>query len=100
MHFQLSSEQTMIVDTVRTFVEKELYPHEDEVERTDAIPPELAKSIQAKARAHQLNDREKRSVAGKRCTKPLHHGIRARFKKRISQLLNQAGFTDSRLTTD
>ena len=49
MHFQLSSEQTMIVDTVRTFVEKELYPYEDEVERTDAIPPELAKSIQAKA---------------------------------------------------
>ena len=49
MHFQLSSEQTMIVDTVRTFVEKELYPYEDEVERTDAIAPELAKSIQAKA---------------------------------------------------
>eukprot|EP01036_Dinobryon_divergens_P045207 gene45207-60377_t len=39
----------MIVDTVRTFVEKELYPYEDEVERTDAIAPELAKSIQAKA---------------------------------------------------
>ena len=49
MHFELSSEQTMIVDTVRAFVEKELYPYEDEVERTDAIPPELVQSIQAKA---------------------------------------------------
>ena len=49
MHFELSQEQTMLVDTVRAFVEKELYPHEDLVERTDAIPPELAQSIQAKA---------------------------------------------------
>ena len=49
MHFDLSHEQTMIVDTVRSFVETELYPHEDLVERTDAIPPELAAQIQAKA---------------------------------------------------
>ena len=41
MQFALSHEQTMIVDTVRAFVENELYPHEDLVERTDAIPPEL-----------------------------------------------------------
>ncbi|MEY3125565.1 MAG: acyl-CoA dehydrogenase [Pseudomonadota bacterium] len=49
MHFELSHEQTMIVDTVRSFVETELYPHEDLVERTDAIPPELAAQIQTKA---------------------------------------------------
>jgi alkylation response protein AidB-like acyl-CoA dehydrogenase len=49
MHFELSHEQTMIVDTVRSFVETELYPHEDLVERTDAIPPDLAAQIQAKA---------------------------------------------------
>jgi acyl-CoA dehydrogenase len=49
MHFELSHEQTMIVDTVRSFVETELYPHEELVERTDAIPPELAAQIQAKA---------------------------------------------------
>ena len=49
MQFALTSEHTMIVDTVRAFVEKELYPHEDLVERTDAIPPELVQSIQAKA---------------------------------------------------
>ena len=49
MQFALSHEQTMIVDTVRAFVENELYPHEELVERTDAIPPALAQSIQAKA---------------------------------------------------
>ncbi|WP_395667519.1 acyl-CoA dehydrogenase family protein [Rhodoferax sp.] len=49
MHFELSHEHTMLVDTVRAFVEAELYPHEDLVERTDAVPPELAAEIQAKA---------------------------------------------------
>lgn len=49
MHFQLSHEHTMLVDTVRSFIETELYPHEDEVERTDEIRPQLAQQIQAKA---------------------------------------------------
>ena len=49
MQFELNTEQKMIVDTVRAFVENELYPHEDEVERLDAVPPALVKSIQAKA---------------------------------------------------
>ena len=42
MDLTLSEEQRLIVDTVRAFVEKELYPHEDEVERLDEVPPELA----------------------------------------------------------
>ncbi len=49
MDFELSSEQTMLVDTVRQFVETELYPHEDMVERLDEIPPELQQQIQSKA---------------------------------------------------
>ena len=49
MQFELNTEQKMIVDTVRAFVENELYPHEDEVERLDEVPPVLVKSIQAKA---------------------------------------------------
>jgi len=49
MQFELNTEQKMIVETVRAFVENELYPHEDEVERLDAVPPALVKSIQAKA---------------------------------------------------
>ena len=35
MEFSLSSEQEMIIDTVRSFVEQELYPHEEEVEKTN-----------------------------------------------------------------
>jgi len=49
MHFELSHEHTMLVDTVRAFIEAELYPHEDLVERTDEIPLELVAQIQAKA---------------------------------------------------
>src|SRR5690606_7681338 len=39
----------MIVDTVRKFVETELEPHEEEVERLDGVPPELAAEIRKKA---------------------------------------------------
>ena len=35
MQFGLTEEQEMIVSTVRSFVETEIYPHEDEVERLD-----------------------------------------------------------------
>ena len=49
MHFELSHEHTLLVDTVRSFIKAELYPHEDLVERTDEIPPELVAEIQAKA---------------------------------------------------
>lgn len=49
MDFSLSSEQQMVVDTVRSFVEKELYPHEDEVERTNAVRPDLVREIKKKA---------------------------------------------------
>ncbi|RFB79144.1 acyl-CoA dehydrogenase family protein [Methylovirgula sp. 4M-Z18] len=49
MSFPLTEEQTMLVETVRSFVENELYPHEDLVEQLDDIPPDLAQSIQDKA---------------------------------------------------
>ena len=49
MHFELSTEQTMLVDTVRSFVEKELYPQEAEVERLDEVPAELAQHLQGRA---------------------------------------------------
>ena len=48
MHFGLSEEQEMIVSTVRSFVENEIYPHEDEVERTGEVRPEVAEAIKAK----------------------------------------------------
>ena len=48
MDFQLSFEQQMIVDTVREFVEKEIYPHEAEVERTGEVPLEIGHEIRDK----------------------------------------------------
>ena len=48
MHFALTEEQQMIVDTTRAFVENELYPHEAEVERTGHLRMELVREIQAK----------------------------------------------------
>ena len=51
MQFGLTAEQEMIVSTVRSFVEKEIYPHEAEVERSGQVPPELAAEIKRKCRA-------------------------------------------------
>jgi acyl-CoA dehydrogenase len=50
MDFALSAEQQMIVDTVRGFVENELYPLEDQVERTGAVPPDMGWDIAAKVK--------------------------------------------------
>jgi acyl-CoA dehydrogenase len=49
MHFALTEEQRLIIDTTRAFVENELYPHEAEVERTGHLRPDLVKEIQGKA---------------------------------------------------
>ena len=54
MHFGLTEEQTMIVETTRAFVETELYPHEAEVERTGVLPLELIRELQKKAMAAGL----------------------------------------------
>ncbi|MBT0956656.1 acyl-CoA dehydrogenase family protein [Alphaproteobacteria bacterium KMM 3653] len=48
MQFGPTEEQQMIVDTVRRFVETEIYPHEAEVERTGEVPAELAEAIKSK----------------------------------------------------
>ncbi|WP_136659060.1 acyl-CoA dehydrogenase family protein [Nitratireductor sp. XY-223] len=48
MNFGLTDEQEMIVSTVRSFVEKEIYPHEDAVERTGAVPEDVASAIKRK----------------------------------------------------
>ena len=54
MDFALSDEQRSIVEVTRAFVERELYPHEEEVERTGVLRPELATEIRAKAIAAGL----------------------------------------------
>jgi acyl-CoA dehydrogenase len=48
MIYGLTDEQNMIADTVRSFVEKEIYPHEDLVERTGEVPAEIAQEIKKK----------------------------------------------------
>ena len=54
MHFGMTDEQRMIIDTTRAFVEAELYPHEAEVERTGHLRMDLIREIQAKAIAAGL----------------------------------------------
>lgn len=54
MDFELDSEQRAIAATVRDFVRRELVPHEDVVERLDAVPPELDKQIRGRAIAAGL----------------------------------------------
>ena len=49
MDFALTDEQEMIVDTVRTFVDRELVPHEDDVERLGEVPPDLVKGIRRRS---------------------------------------------------
>ena len=48
MEFGLSHEQQLVVDTVRNFVEQELYPLEDEVERSGTVPRALGREIRDK----------------------------------------------------
>lgn len=54
MDFGLTQEQQMIVETTRSFVENELYPHEAGVERTGHLDMDLVREIQQKAIAAGL----------------------------------------------
>ncbi len=49
MNFEYSEEQRMLIDMARSFVEKELYPHEEEVERTGELRRDLYEEIKQKA---------------------------------------------------
>jgi acyl-CoA dehydrogenase len=49
MDFGLTSEQQMLVDSIRAFVDAELKPYEEEVERTNKVRPELIQQIHAAA---------------------------------------------------
>lgn len=49
MDFGLSVEQRLLVESVRAFVEEELYHHEAEVERSDEVPDNVARAIREKA---------------------------------------------------
>ena len=51
MDFSIDDDQQMVVDTVRAFVNRELAPYEDEVERTGQVPPELVQQIRERSLA-------------------------------------------------
>ena len=50
MNFGLTEEQDMIVDTVRSFVETEIYPLEYEVEKLGYVPDEMGQEIARKVK--------------------------------------------------
>lgn len=49
MSLSYTDEQRMVADGVRAFVERELMPHEEMVERADEVPPELFAELKSKA---------------------------------------------------
>jgi acyl-CoA dehydrogenase len=51
MDFSLTPEQDMVVSTVRSFVETELYPLEAEVDRLGEVPPAMAQATREKVLA-------------------------------------------------
>ncbi len=52
MDFEPTPGQTLLIDSIRAFVEAELAPHEEAVERTGEVPPELGQAIREAALAH------------------------------------------------
>jgi acyl-CoA dehydrogenase len=47
--FSLTDEQRMLVEMTHDFVETEMLPHEETLERTDALPPELGAILKKRA---------------------------------------------------
>ncbi|HSV81702.1 MAG TPA: acyl-CoA dehydrogenase family protein [Ramlibacter sp.] len=50
MHFALSAEQKMLIDTVRRFIQQELQPLEDRIEADAALPDAVAQAVLRKSR--------------------------------------------------
>lgn len=51
MEFSLSTEQRLLIDTVRRFIQEELQPIEQQIEDSGALDPVRARAIHEKARA-------------------------------------------------
>jgi acyl-CoA dehydrogenase len=49
MNFQLTDEQTMLLDSLRAFLEEEIYPYEAEADRAGEVSEERGKRIKARA---------------------------------------------------
>jgi len=49
MNLEWSGEQRAVMETTRAFVQRELVPHEDEVERTGCLDPDLVTELRGRA---------------------------------------------------
>ena len=49
MNFGLNEEQKLIVEVTREFTEKELFPYEEEVERSGRVPAQLVEQIKSRS---------------------------------------------------
>ena len=49
MNYQVTAEQSMLLDSTRTFLETEIYPYEAEADRAGAVSQERGERIKAKA---------------------------------------------------
>ncbi|QEX17061.1 acyl-CoA dehydrogenase [Hypericibacter terrae] len=54
LDFTPTDEQRMLVETVRTFMEREIFPHERETERLGEVPPELGEQIKQRSKEYGL----------------------------------------------
>jgi acyl-CoA dehydrogenase len=50
MSMETSAESDLLINTVRRFVETEMLPHEDEVDRLGYVPEEIGRRIEAKSK--------------------------------------------------
>ena len=50
MNIEISHENELLLNTVRSFLEAEIYPHEDEVDRLGEVPEDLGRQIEARAK--------------------------------------------------
>ncbi len=49
MDIRLNHENELLLQTVRSFMKREIFPHEEEVDRLGSVPPELGRQIEKRA---------------------------------------------------
>ena len=49
MNFDLTDEQTMLLDSLKSFLDEEIYPYEAEADRLGEVPIERGERIKQKA---------------------------------------------------
>ena len=49
MNYEITDEQTMLLDSLRAFLEEEIYPHEEEADRAGEVPQEIGRRIKSKS---------------------------------------------------